>query len=317
MKNKLYLIAIIVITIINNSFSQFILKEGYLSLLPKDRTEQAFKYKNLVLYPIMGGDKFLHSVNVSNYMLLEEALKQKKVKIIENEDAGGEVNKLFIENISRDTVFIMAGEVVKGGKQDRVISDDRVLEPKSGKIPIEVYCVEHNRWTYRSDRNFNQYHSLSTNSVRKSAAVDKNQSTVWQKVAEVTEKQDATTSTGTYTALSNSKKLNTELPLYTQFFNNAFSKIPNCVGFVGVSGDKIIGCDIFADNSIFKKQLRNLLQSYCTEAISTGKIAVPSYAKVNTYIQGYLSEEQHQDEKIERIGKKYEYKGKKLHVNTY
>jgi len=317
MKNKIYSTIILSICIVISSYSQYILKEGYLSMLPKSNAEQAFKYKNLIFYPIIGGEHFTHQLKSSNYLPLEDALKQKKVRIVENEGAGGEVNQLFIENTSKDTVFIMAGEVVKGGKQDRVISDDRVLEPRSGKVPIEVYCVEQNRWTYRSDRNFSQYHSLSSNSVRKSAAVDKNQDDVWQKVSEVTSKQDAKSSTGTYTALTNSQSLNTELTAYLKFFTNSFSKIPDCVGFVGVSGDIIIGCDIFADSDMFKKQLKNLLQSYSTEAIANGKLAIPNFTKVNTYLNGYLSEEKKQDENIEKVGKKYEYKGKKMHINTY
>jgi hypothetical protein len=317
MKNKLFLTIILIAVLCVNSYSQFVLKEGYLSILSKEKAEEAFKYKNLILYPVLGGEHFSNPTKPSNYIPLEEALKQKKVRIVEDEQSGGEVNQLYIENISKDTVFVMAGEVVKGGKQDRVISDDRVLEPKSGKVPIEVYCVEQNRWTYKSDRNFSQYHSLSSNSVRKSAAVSKDQSEVWEKVADVTTKQNAHTNTGTYTALTNSTTLNTELAAYLKFYTAAFAKLPNCVGFVGVSGDKIIGCDIFADNDMLKKQLKNLLQSYSTEAISNGKTAIPIYIKVNTYLKGYLSDETKQDENIDKVGKKYEYKGKKMHINTY
>jgi hypothetical protein len=317
MKKQILLAILLLLVISSKSVGQFQLKEGYLSMLPKDRAEGAFKFKNLILYPILGGSKFLHETNKSNYLSLEEALKQKKVIITEKEGTGGEVNSLYIENVSKDTVFIMAGEVIKGGKQDRVISDDRVLEPNNGKIDLSVFCVEQNRWTYRSDRNFSQYHSLSSNSVRKSAVKDKNQGDVWQKVSEVTDKQNAKTSTGTYTSLSNSDAFTKELSAYLAFYSASFGKFNNCVGFVGVSGDKIIGCDIFANTDLFKKQLRGLLQSYCTEAISNGKPALPSFTKVNTYLSDYLSDEKEQDEKIEKVGTKYEYKGKKMHINTY
>ena len=318
MKSKIIFTLLAVSVLLPASlFSQFVLKEGYLSLLPKDKAEQSFKYKNLVLYPILGGNQFVRDSYKANYTLLEEALKQKKVVITEKDKTGGQVNQLFIENLSTDTVYIMAGEVIKGGKQDRVISDDKVLVPKSGKINLDVFCVEHNRWNYRSDRNFSQYHSLSTNSVRKSAVKDKNQSDVWEKVSEVTTKQNAQTSTGTYTALTSSDAFTKDLNAYVAYFTASFRNLPNCVGFVGVSGDQVIGCDIFASSDMFNKQLKNLLQSYCTEAITSGKAVVIDFGKVNNYLKNYLADERTQDANIDKVGTKYEYKGKKLHINTY
>jgi hypothetical protein len=318
MKSKFFFLLLILSVCLSSSlFSQFVLKDGYLSILAKDKAEQSFKYKNLILYPIMGGNQFVHESYNSNYTSLEDALKQKKVRITEKESSGGEVNQLFIENVSSDTVYILAGEVVKGGKQDRVISDDRVLIPKSGKLNIDVFCVEHNRWNYKSDRKFSQYHSLSTNSVRKSAVKEKNQIEVWQKVADVTSKQNAQTSTGTYTALTNSAAFTNDLNAYITYFTSSFKGLNNCVGFIGVSEDKIIGCDIFASTEMFKKQLKNLLQSYSTEAIANGKPVVPDYTKVVTYLKSYLGNEKDQDANIDKVGKKYDYRGKKMHINTY
>ena len=59
----------------------------------------------------------------------------------------GTVNQLTVENSSAtETVFIQAGDIVKGGKQDRVLTVDMILPPKSGAIPISSFCVEQNRW---------------------------------------------------------------------------------------------------------------------------------------------------------------------------
>jgi hypothetical protein len=316
MNRKLLLFLLVFIPF--NSFSQFVLKEGYLSLLPKDKIEQDFKYKNLVFYPIIGGNNFIsQNYNYSHYTSLEDALKSKKVQITETDNDGAQVNMLYIENVSKDTIFIMAGEVVKGGKQDRVISDDQILPPHSGKIDLSVFCVEHSRWSYKSDRNFSQYYAVSANSVRKSAAVSKDQQDVWNKVSEVTSKQRASTSTGTYTALADAGDYNKELNAYTAHFINSFSKIKNCVGFVGISDGKIIGCDIFASNQLLEKQLKNLVQSYSTEAITSGKPSAVDYAKVTTYLKGFLTDEKKQDEKIKEIGNGYKYQGKRVHINTY
>ena len=63
---------------------------------------------------------------------------------------GYNVNKLAIENVSDQDVFVQAGDVVKGGQQDRTLAVDMIVPPKSGKVPIESFCVEQGRWGYRT-----------------------------------------------------------------------------------------------------------------------------------------------------------------------
>ena len=61
----------------------------------------------------------------------------------------GDVQRLMIENTSDKEVFVQAGDIVKGGRQDRVLTISLVLPPKSGKLPIGAYCVEQGRWARR------------------------------------------------------------------------------------------------------------------------------------------------------------------------
>ncbi len=67
-------------------------------------------------------------------MPLARALAQKKVIVRET----GSVSKLTIENLSDEEVYVQAGEIVKGGQQDRVLSMDLVLPPKSGRVDVGV-----------------------------------------------------------------------------------------------------------------------------------------------------------------------------------
>lgn len=303
------------------SFSQYYLKEGYIEMPRQNNIIKPFIYKNLAIYPLLAGEQFSQETKgTADYTTLEEALKTRKVIITETGatgQSGDEVNRLYIENISNDTIFIMAGEVVKGGKQDRVIGDDMILYPKSGRINLDVYCVEHNRWSYKSDHNFGNYYSVSSNSVRKKAVVDKDQSGVWNEVDKVTEKQNAKTSTATYTAISQSDSYKQQLEEYMNYFTSSLNKLPNCIGFVGVSGDKIIGCDIFAGTELFRKQMKNLLNSYITEAITHGSEARPIETSVKKYLDEFLNDKPDQDVKIKEKGVQFEEKGKKLHINTY
>ena len=52
------------------------------------------------------------------------------------------MNELAVENNSADTVFIQVGDIVRGGNQDRMITNF-ILSPHSGKLPIDAFCVEH------------------------------------------------------------------------------------------------------------------------------------------------------------------------------
>jgi hypothetical protein len=234
---------------------------------------------------------------------------------------GAQVNTLYIQNISKDTIYIMAGEVVKGGKQDRVLAQDMILPPNGEKVDISVFCVERNRWSYGSNEgsgNFDKYFSLSSNSVRQKVIQEKNQSAVWEEVGKTVKKNNTETNTGTYTSLVNSETYNKELKAYLDHFTAVLEQHPNCVGFVGVSGDKIIGCDIFATADLFKKQSETILKGYITEAVTNGDDVSVSNREVMSYLMKLLSSEaDKQEEMINKLGGQYKYKNKRIHITTF
>jgi len=330
-------------------FSQYVLQEGFISLETNEKVHDNFTFKHLRIYPLIGGDQFQDAhQDIGIYTNLEEALEQKKVIITEkggevqqragfNNDelqeedysrqqiqnqqtfeADGEVNKLFVENVSQDTIYLMAGEVVKGGKQDRILASDMILPPESGKIELSVFCVEHGRWSYKSDASgFTEYYTVSANSVRGKAVKEKNQYEVWDAVELVVESQDAESGSGTLTALKDADDYNKSLEEYAEHFSNQLKQMDNCIGFVGVTGDRIIGCDIFATSELFKKQSNNLMDAYISEAISEGENIKIKDKEVLAYLNEFLSDESTQDEVVKTKGMQYKYNGRKLHLNTY
>jgi hypothetical protein len=58
-------------------------------------------------------------------------------------------SSLTVENLSDQEVFVQAGEIVKDGRQDRVLSSGLVLPPKSSPVAIGSLCVENGRWRKR------------------------------------------------------------------------------------------------------------------------------------------------------------------------
>ena len=65
---------------------------------------------------------------------------------------GAQVNQLVLVNNSKRPLILLAGEIVTGGKQDRVIGKDRIIPAESDPIDLGVFCVEPGRWTGSSDR---------------------------------------------------------------------------------------------------------------------------------------------------------------------
>ena len=278
---------------------------------------EKYRFKNLQLYPIRANKTFetTHK-DVGSYTTLKEAMQKRKIAV--TEQGRGDVNTLFVENISSDTIMILAGEVVQGGKQDRMIAEDFILYPRSGKKDLSVFCVEHGRWQAKESGDaFKSYFTISSNEVRKAGIVKKSQQEVWDKVAENTEKNQASTNTGTLTALNDSDVFIKELKQYSDFFNRVIASEPDIIGVVAVSGDSILGCDMFATHHIFERNYQNLIQSYATEAITSGKAVNIPYESVSDYLHSIIGDETKQEEKIKKNGVLLKDGKKKVHISTF
>src|SRR5213592_4751072 len=84
--------------------------------------------------------------------------------------SGASVNQLVLINRSKRPLLLLAGELVSGGKQDRVIGKDRIVPVGAPPLPLDVFCVEHGRWTGSSQ--FAAAKTIVHPSVRERAAVD-------------------------------------------------------------------------------------------------------------------------------------------------
>jgi len=85
-------------------------------------------------------------------------MPKQQVRVVET----GTVNKLVIENLTDQEIFIRAGEIVTGGKQDRVISSNLILPPHSGLIRMSAFCVEPGRWAARDGQDGRSFAVAST-----------------------------------------------------------------------------------------------------------------------------------------------------------
>jgi hypothetical protein len=103
-------------------------------------------YRNLTLIPVY--DTAARST--ARYLTLDEGLKRKLVKVKEAGD-GGDVNRLLVSNLGDDPLYIMSGEIVLGGQQDRCMGADTIIPARKKNVPVTVFCVEHGRWDGRAE----------------------------------------------------------------------------------------------------------------------------------------------------------------------
>ena len=97
-------------------------------------------HENLAIYLVRGP-----STPGAVPATLEEALLKSTIIVHET----GSVSELQIENTGNEPVFIQFGDIVKGGRQDRVLTTSLLIPPNSGKVAIGAYCVEQGRWSKR------------------------------------------------------------------------------------------------------------------------------------------------------------------------
>jgi hypothetical protein len=95
---------------------------------------------------------------------------------------GDQVNQLVLVNNSDRPLILLAGEIVTGGKQDRIVGKDRIVPAKSDPIDLSVFCVEPSRWTETASHFGSMNFLMAQPSVRKSAMADRNQQEVWNEV---------------------------------------------------------------------------------------------------------------------------------------
>ena len=302
------------------SASQYTYDQLEVNLLSNETAAKFFTFQNLRLYPIKAKPAFQKTFrDVGKYMSLKQAIDGKKVRINEK-PGGGSVNELMIENTSQDTIIVITGEIIKGGKQDRVVNQDMVLPPRSGKKTMPVFCVESGRWSYSGkgeQKEFDTHFSVGAVSLRKVVDQEKDQAKVWSKVAEINQKNKTSSSTQTYAGIVNSKGFNDKLAAYKKFFNERFSKEDHVIGVIAVSGNKILSCDMFATSWLLKQNFDNLISSYATDAIIEGSPVTIAPSNVKNYMDKLLKNEEVQQATLKEKGKSFSEKGKKLRVSSY
>jgi len=211
------------------------------------------------------------------YLTLDEALVTGQAAVYET----GDVNELEVQNKSKDrTLFIQAGDIVKGGRQDRVLSVDLILPPGWGKTPITAFCVEQGRWSARGDEPAQQFasadKSLAGKELKLAAKSARSQAEVWNAVAKTQAKLAASvgeevTAPASPTSLQLSlenRKVAEAVSKHVAALAELAAAHPDAVGYLYAVNGKISGGDVYASPLLFRKLWPRLLEASVTEAVA-------------------------------------------------
>ena len=261
-------------------------------------------YENLTVFPVVSSSEY----DTSSFLTLEEGLSSGEVTVREqgadviyrNRDGsrpavqnygGPSVNQLVLVNHGKRPLLLLAGELVSGGKQDRVIGKDRVVAPFGEPLPLNVFCVEHGRWSAGSQ--FNAAKTIVHPSVREQAAVKQKQADVWAAVtggsvapraANAPAPQVTTTEldaaiqgeapTQSYSKIYESRRVSSSVEAVAGEIQRRFRKETSglkgerVVGVVVAYGGEVAWSDIFASDELFNHYWSKLLRSYAVEAVA-------------------------------------------------
>lgn len=117
---------------------------------PEPRLDGPYTHANLSIYLVRG-----KGAEGPVPLTLEEALERKVVTVHET----GTVSELAVENTGSEDILIHAGDIVKGGQQDRVLTTTMILKPGSGRVPLSAFCVEQGRWAARGTEDVKRFAS--------------------------------------------------------------------------------------------------------------------------------------------------------------
>lgn len=234
-------------------------------------------------------------------LTLEEALAKGSVKVRET----GNVNELIVENVGNDEVFVQAGDIVKGGRQDRVLSVDLLLPSHSGELPIAAFCVESGRWSARGGEDAQQFSAAAaampshdaklamqayaaasvstlpvTGDLNSHGLIRANpasrQEQIWATVSNLQGQLSrsigapvsAPASPSSLQLTLESEKLKQAQATYIMALQDKGEVSDDFVGYVFAINGKISGGDAYASNKLFRKMWRKQLSANVTEAIS-------------------------------------------------
>lgn len=254
---------------------------------------------NLAIYPVLSST----SHDTAEFLTLDDGIRTGQVVVTEAGDERGivrpgqpipmrqgnaQVNRLVLYNNSSRPLLLLAGEIVSGGKQDRVVGSDRIVPPSTGPVDLGVFCVEPGRWTGASPRFSSMNVPMAQPSVRIPAMAERDQVQVWANVRQSNAKMAAQLAAPEAQAIGGATsyaKVFTSVPVAKAVaeYGGAESEQSilrelrnrNAVGVVVAIDGRVMWADVFASSDLLARYWPKLMRSYVAEAMTSASGSVP------------------------------------------
>jgi hypothetical protein len=245
------------------------------------RVEATNAFEGLRLFWLAGGAPAV----IAGVATLEEARSRKQLVLTERDQAT--VPEVVAENRGDIPVLILAGEILVGGKQNRVLIEDVVFPPQSGPRHLAVYCVEQGRWAGRSQA-FDAQGSLAAPSLRAMAMGRAGQARVWAEVEQYAASMHAPSPTLSYQAIHDKREVRHYLDAAVGALNPTMPA--GALGAAAFVGRTLVGVDCFYDPDLFRREWPKLLRAHAVEAYRRSNRDAPESAELRGRLEAILRE---------------------------
>ena len=248
------------------------------------KVSEAYTYRNLAVYLLSPPATSAKGT----FLTLDEALQAGCARLHET----GRVGELEIENLTQADLYVQAGDVVKGGWQDRALGLDFIVprgQRRSQRMKVRTFCVERGRWNRRNgEEPTNTFKSspflAASRELKLSIREAASQTAVWSSVDAAQAKLSQSIGADVRAAHSP-----TSLPLtlendavrrrmsgYVDAFHNLLSLQPDAAGFAFAINGRINSADAYASPELFRKLWPRLLEAAALEALAESTAAGPT-----------------------------------------
>ena len=221
------------------------------------------KFHNISVVPVMT----TRQGPFKKYTLLEQGLARKTLQVRELKGNSGEaqVSEVEVKNTGKEPAYLLGGEMILGGKQDRIIARDAVVAASGKWVKVAVLCVEAGRWNGQNMK-FQSGKAMADVSVRR-AAMKGSQSDVWKEVGKKNVLHGTESATQTYRRTIQNSKVRKKIKPYVRQLKAKLPADRRLAGLVfGING-KIHVADIFGNPVLFGDLSEKLLSAYVLEAL--------------------------------------------------
>ncbi len=287
-------------------FSQF--SYQYLDVL----YDSAWAYKNLQLIPIRF--KAGRGEGTGKYLSLADAMAQRKATIRElPSKIGTDKGSVSITNKSRRTIIVKSGDLIGGGKQDRIMAKTTLIPPGRKKEIVTVFCVEKDRW---DDKPKSFYYGGSGDiELRKAFDVTRSQAAVWKEIDKQYSKANASSKTWSYLKLFSDSARNQS---YAQYFKRKFTESNGGFsGFLFITGEHIMAVELFSKSDYTTTSFDAMVASYINSVSDQDDPPMVSYGRQKTFLDNILATKDGQAKLIRKQGSSHRQDGELIHIVVY